>query len=189
MVQLLWRKNLLLLLLLQNGSTKEERIMSYIRGHLLQSIPMAVCTLPLHCLEFKDWRHASIHLTRIKILMRRDRRSTSFVRLTGAIGRLYSCWTRWLQGFPSYAILDGNGKQKLKNGNLPRKKLKRSYVNNWKPIMELMEKEVEDEICTCHVHGMDFDFLEALMTKLWKLSGRVSRICKCKEWLESINLL
>ncbi len=38
--------------------------------------------------------------------------------------------------------------------------------------MELMEKEVEDEICTCHVHGMDFDFLEALITKLWKLSGR-----------------
>ncbi len=33
---------------------------------------IAVCTFPLHCLEVKDWRHASIHLTRIKILMRRD---------------------------------------------------------------------------------------------------------------------
>ncbi len=39
--------------------TKEERSMAYIGGHLIQSIPMQ---LPLHCLEVKDWRHASIHL-------------------------------------------------------------------------------------------------------------------------------
>jgi len=89
---------------------------------------------------------------------------------------LYSGWTRWLQGFPSYAILDGNGKQidapvrpfrLLKNGNLPRK-LRRSYDNNWNPIMELMEKEVEDEIRTRHVHDMDFDFFRSTYDKALK---------------------
>ena len=89
---------------------------------------------------------------------------------------LYSGWTRWLQGFPSYAILDGNGEQinapvrpfrLMKKCNLPRR-LRRSYDNNWKPIMELMEKEVEDEIRTRHVHDMDFEFFRSTYDKALK---------------------
>lgn len=58
---------------------------------------------------------------------------------------LYSGWQRWLQGIASYASTDSNGKiinapvkplRLLKHGNLPVK-IRRSYDNNWKPIMEL----------------------------------------------------
>ena len=34
--------------------------------------------------------------------------------------------------------------------------------------MELMEKEVEDEICTRHVHDMDFDFFRSTYDKALK---------------------
>lgn len=92
---------------------------------------------------------------------------------------LYSGWTRWLQGIASnatVATLDGkdviiNAPVKplrlLKKGNLP-KKIRRSYDNNWKPIMELMEEEVKEEVSNRHVDDMDFDFFRSTYDKALK---------------------
>jgi len=86
---------------------------------------------------------------------------------------LYSGWTRWLQGMTSNATEDGNGKiinapvkplRLLKHGNLPYK-IRRSYDNNWKPIMELMEDEVKEEVRNRHVDDMDFDFFRSTYAK------------------------
>ena len=45
----------------------------------------------------------------------------------------------------------------LEHGNLPVK-IRRSYDNNWKAIMELLEEEVKEEVRNRHVDDMDSDF-------------------------------
>jgi len=89
---------------------------------------------------------------------------------------LYSGWQRWLQGIASYASADGNGKiihapvkplRLLKQGDLPVK-IRRSYDNNWKPIMELLEDEVKEEVRNRHVDDMDFDFFRGTYDKALK---------------------
>jgi hypothetical protein len=66
-----------------------------------------------------------------------------------------------LQGIASYASADGNGKiihapvkpiRLLKHGNLTVK-IRRSYDNNWKAIMELLEGKVKEEVRNRHVDG------------------------------------
>ena len=89
---------------------------------------------------------------------------------------LYSGWQRWLQGIASYASADGNGKiihapvkplRLLKHGDLPVK-IRRSYDNNWKPIMELLEDEVKEEVRNRHVDDMAFDFFRGTYDKALK---------------------
>ncbi len=89
---------------------------------------------------------------------------------------LYFGWQRWLQGIASYASADGNGKifhaplkpiRLLKHGNLPVK-IRRSYDNNWKAIMELLEEEVKEEVRNRHVDDMDSDFFRGTYDKALK---------------------
>jgi hypothetical protein len=89
---------------------------------------------------------------------------------------LFNGWVGWLQGFPSNATQDGSGKKidapvkplrLLKHGSLPRK-IRRAYDNNWKPIMELMENEVADEIRNRHVDGMNYDFFKSTYDEAFK---------------------
>ena len=79
-------------LLVQRMAGMEKR-----SGHLLQFIPMAVCKLTRPCL--RDWRHASILIPRIRILMHRCRRSTdAFNRFwveKMAAGVSFKCNSRW----------------------------------------------------------------------------------------------
>ena len=92
----------------------EERL-----GHLLQCIPVSVCKLTRPCL--RDWRHASILLPRIWILMHRSRRNTD------AFNKF---WVEKMAAGVSFICnSDGSSKQidatvrhfrLLKNGNLPR---------------------------------------------------------------------
>ena len=81
-----------------------------------------------------------------------------------------------MQGIASYASADGNGKifhaplkpiRLLKHGNLPVK-IRRSYDNNWKAIMELLEDEVKEEVRNRHVDDMDFDFFRGTYDKALK---------------------
>ncbi|KAK1734876.1 hypothetical protein QTG54_014336 [Skeletonema marinoi] len=83
---------------------------------------------------------------------------------------LFNGWVGWLQ--------DGSGKKidapvpvkplrLLKHGSLPRK-IRRAYDNNWKPIMELMENEVADEIRNRHVDGMNYDFFKSTYDEAFK---------------------
>ena len=91
---------------------------------------------------------------------------------------LYSGWQRWLQGI-ALTTRVGNGDNAktidipvkplrlLKDGNLPTT-VRRSYDTNWKPIMELLEKEVEKEVRNRSVDEMDYEFFRGTYDKALK---------------------
>ena len=88
---------------------------------------------------------------------------------------LFSGWQRWLQGI-ALTTRVGNGENAetidtpvkplrlLQHGNLPYK-VRRSYDTNWKPIMVLLEKEVEKEVRNRSVDEMDYEFFRGTYDK------------------------
>mmetsp|Transcript_16129 Transcript_16129/g.27509 ORF Transcript_16129/g.27509 Transcript_16129/m.27509 type:complete len:226 (-) Transcript_16129:39-716(-) len=85
---------------------------------------------------------------------------------------LYSAWQAWLLGYPMNRSTRANGEvylapvkplRLLRRGQLPAK-VKKTYDNAWRPVLELMESEIEGTLLTTPVSKMDAKWMSAQYT-------------------------
>lgn len=99
---------------------------------------------------------------------------------------LEKAWKAWLVGYPHLLHLNGNTTtatpvrplRLLKHGRLPSK-VKKKYDNTWKPMLDLMEAEVFDEIVNKPVNEIDTAFLDSTFTRA--MAGVCRRYPQFKE--------